>query len=334
MQNPKGTVQALIESASRRGNIPDTQMNYVLEDFLDVMYEELNAFALPILHARRDDYYLEELTFQMATPDIYVGDSQSSIIRHPAWRLPDWAMANTIRDVQGISSGGTFYNIGRIVMDDVPNMIGTGWYFYGNYIVYQQNNAVAAALPVALRCVCHVKPNLLVSHLRTFQEQLNLPTALPVTFPVQITDVLSPTQIYTAPPADFNAPYDAFTLDHYSNRSGYEIKNRNLTVQIGGSGVSALTFATAPRVAFEVGDWLSLSGYSPVVPLPDELHPLLAQRLVVKFLEAQGEESQLQQARQSLDEMTRQVPLLIQPRAEGKPKKLAPRLGLWRRWRW
>lgn len=333
MLYPKGTVKALIESAARRGNIPDSQMAYVLNDFLDVAYEELNSFALPVLHARRDDYYLEEVNFDVNAPDQYIGSSQYALVRHPAWRLPDWMMANTVRDVQAIGPGGTFYQIGRITPDDSPNMVSQGWYFYGNYIVLQYNMNRSATPPVALRVIAHVKPNLLVTHTETLRQQLNNGN-LAVSNAVRITSVVSPTEIWTDPPGDFNPPYADWTLDHISGENGYEIKNRNLTVFVGGPGTSALRFATAPTVAFKVGDWMCLSGYTPVVPLPDELHPLLAQRLVVKFLEAQGEENQLNQARESLAEMTRQVPLLLQPRAEGKPKKIAPRMGLWRRWRW
>lgn len=335
MQYPKGTVKSLIEMASRRGNIPDSQMNYVLGDFLDTAYEELISFALPVLHARRDDYYLSELNFSLDTPDTYIGDSQLSQVKHPAWRLPDWVMANTVRDVQGISPGGTFFQLGRITPDDVPNFVAQGWYFYGDYIVYQQNTIRSATPPIGLRVIVHTRPNRLITHTETMA-QLGVQAGVeyPFSQAVKVWNIQSPTVFDVTPGYDAWATVPVQGVDNITNRNGYEVKNRNLVLGAYGNALGTVTLASTPTVPVEVGDWFCLTGYTPVVPLPDELHPLLAQRIVVKFLEAQGDEGQLGQARESLSEMTRQVPLLLQPRAEGKPKKIAPRMGLWRRWRW
>lgn len=99
-------------------------------------------------------------------------------------------------------------------------------------------------------------------------------------------------------------------------------------------GTTSGTQLVASPASISVGDWVCNAGESCAVPLPLEMHPLLSQRMVVKFLEAQGDQEQLAQARESLHEMATQIPLLIQPRAEGKPRKIVNRIGLWRRWRW
>lgn len=328
MSEPLGSVNALIASASRRGNIPDAQMTYLITDFLEMIGEELNAYALPVLHARRDDYYLEELMFDINTPDTYIGNNSPSSVRNPAWRLPEYAMAGTVRDVQAVSAGGSFYNLGRISLDDVPNSVSQGWYFYGNYLVYQQNTIGSVAPPIAIRCIVHVKPNILVPSGQLLEDnEASVPvTAEQVT---QVTSVTSPTVFEVA---EASPQFTDLQIDVTQNTPGYEVKARKLLVT--GIVGSEITIATAPSIPIAVGDWVTPTGYTPMIPLPLEMHPLLAQRVVVKFLEAQGDEGQLNQARASLDEMVRQIPLLIQPRAEGKPKKLAPRLGLWRRWRW
>ena len=339
-----GSVNSLIESASRRGNIPDAQMTYLTPDFLSMIQEELMAYALPVLHARRDDYYLEELMFDLATPDTYIGAGPPSQIRHPAWRLPDYAMANTVRDVQGVSPGGTFYNLGRVSMDDVPNMIAQGWYFYGNYLVYQCNTVSSTAPPIAIRCVVHSKPNDLIT---TDEDNVNL--LLPRE--ISVINSLDPDASPPTYAVIFRGRYSAFytggqwRVDIISGQTGAVLaRNAILYVMNPGDSEGVIKFTTplnpTPAVTgdtvaqFKLGDWVSLVNTTPIIPLPSEMHALLAQRVVVKFLEAQGDSAQLEQSRQSLQEMALQIPLLIQPRAEGKPKKLAPRLGLWRRWRW
>jgi hypothetical protein len=324
-----GTVDNLIESASRRGNIPDAQMTYLTDDFLAMIYEELMAYALPILHARREDYYVEELTFLLSKPDTYIG-SPDGTVKHPAWRIPEYAMASSVRDVQAISPGGAYYNLGRTEIDDVPNSMSQGWYFYGNYIVYQLNSIASTAPPIGIRCLVHVKPSRLML-------KDGAPTADPsfvvLSGAARIITVNSPVEVVLEHSLVWPGVSGQPMADLVSGYPGFEVKSRELIPVYPASGLT-ITFQKAPTNPFTIGDWITPIGYTPVVPLPLEMHALLAQRVVVKFLEAQGEQAQLEQARNSLEEMTRQIPLLIQPRAEGKPKKLAPRMGLWRRWRW
>jgi hypothetical protein len=328
MLNTKGSVKSLIESASRRGNIPDSQMTYLTADFIAMAQEELMAFALPVLHARRDDYYLEELTFDLSKPDTIIGGSQFSAVRHLGFRLPEYAMASTVRDVQAVSSSGNWYNLGRVEVDDVPNMMSQAWYFYGNYIVFQLNSVSSVAPPTAIRCIVHVKPNQLVPEDVPFSD-VTTETGLGINHSARIVTMTttSAMQLDRAVVTQTGS-----LVDFVSGTPGYEVKDRSLLCVP--TTTTFLTLLQEPPTPLVAGDWVTAVGYTPMVPLPLEMHALLAQRIVVKFLEAQGEEAQLTQARDSLDEMVRQIPLLLQPRAEGKPKKLAPRLGLWRRWRW
>jgi hypothetical protein len=90
-----GTVNDLIESASRRGNIPNSQMTYLTTDFLAIANEELLAFCLPILHARREDYYLDEVYFDPNAPDAYIGNPDGA--KDAAWLLPTYAMVSSLR---------------------------------------------------------------------------------------------------------------------------------------------------------------------------------------------------------------------------------------------
>jgi hypothetical protein len=323
-----GSVKDLIQSASRRGNIPDTQMTYVLEDFLAMANEELSAFALPILHARREDYYIEEINFSLDKVDFYPGSQDPSHTRNPAWRIPTWAMASTIRDVQAISASGSFYYLGRINLDDIPALVAQGWYFYGDYLVYNQNNLSAVAPPIAIRCLVHVKPNRLITDDVFYSDYLAEGDQAAIDRPAMILSVTDKTlnldRVISVTP---DVP-----MDITSGSPGYEVKLRNVVAVSGGG--TQIELAETPTKTIQRGDWVNAAGWTSFVPLPLEMHPLLAQRLVVKFLEAQGDEQQIQQARASLEEMTRQVPLLISPRAEGKPRKLTSRTGLWRRWRW
>jgi hypothetical protein len=240
-------------------------------------------------------------------------------------------MAGTIRDVQAMSAGGSYYVLGRTQVDDVPNMLAQAWYFYGNYLVYQQNTIGSIAPPIAIRCIVHVRPSQLIPIGTKYADIIDTAAYYSLSEAARVVQVTTPTSLVVD--RSVTCGGNGF-LDVIAGEPGYEVKNRLVPVATIPTPGTSVTLQSVPKIPVQVGDWLAFPGTTPMVPLPLEMHPLLAQRMVVKFLEAQGEEGQLQQARQSLDEMVRQVPLLIQPRAEGKPKKLAPRLGLWRRWRW
>jgi hypothetical protein len=323
-----GTVDDLIESASRRGNIPDAQMTYVEKDFLALANEEILAYALPVLHSRREDYYLEEVLFNCSTPEIYIGGTGTGNKGDSAWRLPEQAMASSIREVQAMSASGGYYNIGRMNVDDVPNTVTQGWYFYGPYIALHFGNISALPAPIKIRVVYHTRPNQLIT---TAQ---NLTSGSPtIGLPVRIDsyDALNHKVYFAnAMPASMSA-----YVDLVRGVSAYEVYKRNF-IQVFSASNSVIIGPNADGTYPDIkaGDWFAVTGTTPVVPLPIEMHSLLAQRMVVKFLEAQGDQEQLGQARSSLSEMVNQIPLLISPRAEGKPRKIANRIGLWRRWRW
>jgi hypothetical protein len=346
-----GTVNDLIESASRRGNIPNSQMTYLTTDFLAMANEELLAYCLPVLHARREDYYLEEAYFDPNSPDAYIGNPDGA--KDAAWLLPTYAMVSSLRDVQAVGPGGSFYSLGRMQIDSVPNSVTQGWYFYGNYLAFHYSNIASIPAPVAIRAVFHVRPNLM----NVIEECARI---FRVIIPGEEYEVSMP----SVPPA-YNYSNPLF-YDFARGRPGYEILARHIPVRYNvtpistgmdreyptwsqyqmyvapgtflpftlPNGLPTGTQAIPTSESIFEGDWICPTGTQCVVPLPLEMHALLAQRMVVKFLEAQGDQEQLAQSRNSLSEMANQIPLLIQPRVEGKPKKLINAQGLWRRWRW
>jgi hypothetical protein len=319
-----GTVDQLIESCSRRGNIPNSQMTYLTPDFLAIAQEELEAYAIPLVQSRREDYYLEEIIFDYATPDRLVGLPGGLGSRDLAWRLPPWAMASAIREVQGVSPSGAFYTIGRINVDDIPDSVTQGWYFYGAYIVLHYSQTASTSPPISLRVVYHVLPNNLTT---TAQDTVyGLPNQIETITTDPIVFQMTKRALFTG----------YMPVDFIRGTPGFEVYQRNINVTFAAGSLNATPgpFPVGSDQSFQVGDWLAQPGTTPVVPLPHELHALLAQRMVVKFLEAQGDQEQLEQSRKSLGEMAIQIPMLINPRAEGKPRKLANRLSLWRRWRW
>jgi len=303
-------------------------MTYLTDDFLGIAQEELEAFAIPIIQSRREDYYLEEIILDYSNPDRYIGNPNEMGYTDPAWRLPPWAMASAIREVQAVSPSGSLYSIGRINVDDIPQSVTQGWYFYGAYIAFHYNQIASVTPPVSFRVVYHVLPNNLIT---TAPDATQLPLQIDgFTLPPSGSDVY---KIYfvNPPTVDFSQ-----SVDFIRGTPGFEVYQRRRYMEYLATDGFATVSLPAGQDDKKIAnaDWVSITGTTPVVPLPHEMHALLAQRMVVKFLEAQGDQEQLEQSRKTLAEMAMQIPLLLNPRAEGKPRKLANRVSLWRRWRW
>jgi hypothetical protein len=148
---------------------------------------------------------------------------------------------------------------------------------------------------------------------------------------------------------DLNAP---MTYDFVQTSRGHRTKAIDVTPNSINLGTNTINFnpaAVAPPPYnnipvnsnalprdLQVGDMLCLSGQTNIPQIPDELHSMLAQRVVCKCLEAQKDTEGLQNARATLQEMETNLGMLIDNRTEGQPMKVnnlrsALRAGKFRR---
>ena len=121
-----------------------------------------------------------------------------------------------------------------------------------------------------------------------------------------------------------------------------QIDTDNITIENGGSGISVganfLTIAsftistnviqagtvTIPK-KLNVDDVIALPEETSIPQIPIELHPMLAQRVVMRCLEALGDTPGLQAAAAKLADMEAKTASLIDNRVESAPLKVVPR---------
>lgn len=89
-----------------------------------------------------------------------------------------------------------------------------------------------------------------------------------------------------------------------------------------------ITLSAAPTLMLS-GDWIALSGTTPVPQIPVEFRLLLAQRIVCKIYEAQGYSEKLKIARQTLLAYESDTFGLITPRVQSQSKIFNPVNGGW-----
>lgn len=101
------------------------------------------------------------------------------------------------------------------------------------------------------------------------------------------------------------------------------------TVVTGAGGTITFTAALPSRLA--VGDWVGLNGQSPVVQLPVEWNPLLAQETAVECLKNSPHAKAYDIAVKDAAELRKELIPLVAPRVEKEGRKLVNRTGILRR---
>jgi hypothetical protein len=116
-------------------------------------------------------------------------------------------------------------------------------------------------------------------------------------------------------------------FDLLEENGGHKWLGINLPINSINTATKTLNFnpSSLPNTltaTLEAGDMICIAGNCFIPQIPDELHPLLAERVVMRCLEAQGDNQALQIAQQKVQEIEQRVGILIDNRAEGTPIKV------------
>jgi hypothetical protein len=106
-----------------------------------------------------------------------------------------------------------------------------------------------------------------------------------------------------------------------------------LGIDLAASSVTSTTvvLTATPSSRLAVGDWLCLAGESPIVQVPVELQPLLAQKVANTMNRAQGDLENLAAGEKELGRMEKAVTSLYTPRIQKEGKKLVLNSNILRR---
>lgn len=292
----------LITNAKKRAKIPAAQASWTPTEILSAADEQIQSYVLPVIRRTREDYGLQAIDFAIGTPD-----AQGTT---GPFRIPYRATGGALRDIYLRDANGNVINVPRITPDDLEQAT-WGVYFLGNAVYFA--NKTTQAAPVTLRMTFFMRPNRLVLQAGAGK----------------ITAISTSTRTVTCAslPATFAG---ATTFDLVQGRPGFDTLAYDFAGTVGGSNI---VFSGALPSDLSVGDYVCLPETTPVPQIPPELHPLLAQRVAVQYLESEGDPN-LPQALQTLGRMETDAVTLLTPRVEGSPRHVIPsQRGPWRRWR-
>lgn len=308
------TTDALVKTALRRAMIPKDQATFTSDDIQDILNEELGIHVIPMVLRAHEEYF--------------VVDEDSPLVDGTArYKIPYRATGNKLRDVQYIDSGGSQYEMTRISLEDRSDYQGNyatnyntnyarAFYLENDDVVLMQNHLTSGNL----RMSYFLRPNELVEDAR----------GATVTV---ITDNGDGTTTFTL--SSFPVHFQTTTVfDFVQGKSPNKIVGFDRDVLSFDATAQTITFSdselktvdlssTTPKaMRLAVGDIITKAEETIVPQLPTELHPILAQKVAVKMLEALGDTQGMTNAQQELERMEKNAMTLIDNRVDGAPVKI------------
>jgi hypothetical protein len=296
------TAEELISIIRTRGGIPDASSEGTQDtDFLSY----LNTEALGLygeIASSHENYFV-------------MRDRVALVAGKQSYRIPHRAMFQKIRDLMGVDSTGTLYTIEIISREKIADFQPLNPLTTPRAAYIENNNIVfLPSLPVVDGSVdisYLFRPGQLVlsTDCRKVKAIANAGTG-------QI-------QLDSAIPAAWTT---SVKYDVHSAYSGAEPKAWSLPASAVGSdtltlGASAIDGSTFGRYAVEVGDWVALEEQAALPGIPRELHPILAQAVICRFLERKDKEA-YQISRAELTNMLERVKVAMAMRSEGRDSLL------------
>ena len=285
------TTDTLIESVRRRGHLTHSAGSIDLDDLVFLANEELQTYVVQFLIQLRAEFNVSDHPIALTA-----GTS--------LYDLPSRAVGSEVRQVLRETTENQFERIlrvepERILVPPQANSGPTHYYFKDLQIGFTPCGGSNVIVQYFRR------PGDLVLEVQGAQ--------------VTAIDEMAGTVTLAAVPDTFT---DAAEYDFTQARPPFRL----LAMDQSATFVSnVMTLAEIPT-GLAVGDWVTLAQESVIPQIPLVLHPFLAQRTVVKALEALGDARGEQFAKAALDEEGRLSRILVD-RTQGSPRYIINRHG-------
>lgn len=311
------TSSRLISTALRRGLIPSDQATFTCCDLYDIFNEEIGIHVIPMVMRLHEEYFVVDEDISLCSCKF-------------RYKIPYRSIGNKLRDVQYVLTDGTHYEMTRVSIEDRPTCLEDNYrdkylkfYVEGDSVVLldKQNSGGS------LRFSYYMRPNELVAESRagtitcistcscagtTTYKLSSFPTHFTCTCTFDIVQSKSPNKI--------------IVFDKSKTTSCVTAK----TITFATDCLKIVDICSTGTVAADisVGDYILKAEETIVPQLPTELHPVLAQRVAVKLLEALGDTEGMNNAQKELERMEFNANTIIDNRVEGANQKVVNRHGL------
>lgn len=292
------TSETLIDSVKRKAHIPESQVTFSDDDFLAFANEEILLGLVPSIIKMHEEFYVYPKIIPLVS-------NQSD------YEIPDRAIGTKIRTMFYRDTSTNLRELARINPDDeafyqnVSNLNAPNVFFLENNsikLIPRISSSPGGSLVVKIL----QRPNqlVLVDRIATIQ---SIDTNTGDIVVDSVPSVFSTSSLY----------------DFLETSRGHVCRAIDVAIVTINSTTKTLNFAPSsiPSTLL-VGDQIALAGECNIPQMPDDLHSVLAQRVVCRCLEAQKDLEGLQAANAKLQEMEMSLGILIDNRTEGQPQKV------------
>lgn len=291
----------ILEGIKSRVTMPASQVLLTDASLLRFVDNVIRAKVIPLFESVDDDYFV-------TSTDIALVASTSE------YDIPYRAIGRALREIKikSTSDETAINNLTKIAIEDVhlfsSSSSSIGFYFKGD----------------RLRIVPDVPSS-------TPTQELEVWYRLPPNRMVVLDDVATISSIASgvctvdAVPSTYST---STTMDFIQAESGCRIYSMDVTPTA--VGATTITFSTSDiPTALGAGDYIALSGYSPVINyIPDEAYPYLETCVCRRVLKAMGDYEGAKELLDDEEEERKALLKLIAPRIDGEPTIMVNRTGL------
>ena len=295
------TTANLLTSVKRKAMIPSSQGTFTDVDILEIATEEIQVGMVPMLLKVREEYYV---TFE----------DQSIVQDQDAYPIPKRAIAGALRDIlyspaDPVGTRSEIVSVPRVEPDEIPWRQNTSAAFSDYYFALRDNNILLVPTPRSsrgtLRLLYHRRPSNLIE--TSAAAQVTALTSSDTVTVNAVPDTISATT----------------TVDLIKGEPGFDFHQVDRAIAAVDNVANTIQFSSDYDTDLAVGDWIAISGDSPIPQVPLELQSVLAQRVVVQILESLGDQNGKASAENKLRQIEESVMNLITPRMRGEPRKVS-----------
>lgn len=285
---------ALLASIRRRASIPNTAVTGSADsDLLAYADEELQLRLIADIMAVREEYFVKH--------------SNATITSATSYRIPSRAIGGKLRGVFLLDSADAVIDtLDRIEPERVEDYQGAGslsaFMVEGGAVILVPNSTTTAS---KIRLSYFLRPSVLSNTATDY---------------ATVSSVAG-NVITTSAAHGFTS---STSLDVIKGKPGFDAQV--LDTSPTSTTSTTLTFSSLSGLSIVADDYVCKADKAPVPMIPAEFHPILAQRVALKFLQAINDPG-VPDAKAELREMEEKVGILISPRVDGATQKIINRHG-------
>jgi hypothetical protein len=299
------TSDSLIAAIKRNAQFPSSQRRFEDDDFLAFLNEELQLTIVDELTTLQASMFIERETRALVA-------SQSE------YEFPNRAIGWKVASVGHLSASNVYTRLPQIARSNrgryqniQENATPAGFYVEGTKIHFVPNVSASPAGSVQFDFI-RIQNELV-------KESVCGEASLVATVGVNYDITVNSVPVYSG------------GVDVISGTNPFNVIARNSTPVVLG------LIMTIPIVDFDrapvIGDWISVTGKTPIPNIPEDFHPVLAQAATIRCLISNNDEKGLTTAMVAYTNMIKRMTNRAKDRVDSSPVKIVPQsrvLGMMR----